>query len=187
MQYSDSTTQNGELLRLVIPFLAKHRLPANPVAYTVSYEYLARSNKAVSKAIETRLDEGQEITNDFMHSLFEKYISPRDELHLRQVSDEIRRVIDHLAASTASTNCEATRFGQSLSQFSDTLGRTHTESALENIVKNLFSDTRTMQAAMFTMQAQLDEDKNEINVLRNQLQQIRQESLSDPLTGLTNR
>ncbi len=187
MHYSDSNSQNNELLRLVLPFLAKHKLPANPIAYNVCYEYISHSNKAVRNAIDAKLENGQELTNEFMIALFEKYISSRDELNLRRINDKIKSIINNLANATTSADHEATRFIQSLIHYSDSLGGKHDEFAIEKIVKSLLSDTHSMQTATSHMQAQLDEHKNEINILRAQLDQLREEILIDALTGLSNR
>jgi diguanylate cyclase len=187
MRYSESTTQNAEILRLVIPFLAKHKLAATPIAYTVCYEYFVQTNPAVRRAIDAELDARQELKNEFINGIFERYISGADEINLLRINEEIRRVINELCKSTASADYEASRFTQSLVHYGDELEAKCDDCSIEKIVQNLLADTRIMQAVAVKMQAQMDDSKREIQLLRDQLVQLRTESLTDALTGLTNR
>lgn len=187
MHYSESNAQNAEILRLVIAFLAKHNLAANPIAYTVCYEYFSRTNPPIRNAIDESLRNRRQITNDFLSSLFETHINESGELNLRRVNEEIRRVIGELHKSTESADKQAIRFTQSLTHYGDELEAKCDTSSIDKIVKNLLADTRSMQRAAAEMQAQLDDSRREITMLRNQLEQIRKESLTDALTGLTNR
>ena len=187
MHYSDSINQNAEFLRLVVPFLAKHRLAANPVAYTVCYEYFTRENQALRTEIDSILEQGKELTNQIIQSAFDTYIAGSGEVNLRYINDNVRRVISDLSKSTVSVDQEASQFSESLVQYVDRLAGNRDECSIEQVVKNLLADTLSMQNTTSKLQEQLDESQREIGLLRNQLDEIREEILTDALTGLTNR
>lgn len=187
MQYSDSYEQCAQFLRLVIPFLAKHKLAANPIAYTIGYEYVARSNKSIRKAVDDRLEQGQSLTDEFINSLFATHINGGDEEKLLRMNQDIRRVINNLFDSTSLADEKAAQFSQSLIHHGHELEGNQEGQETEKVIQKLLADTHTMQAVTSDMQTQLDESKHEINLLRTQLEEVREESLTDALTGLTNR
>lgn len=187
MRYNDSNEQCAQYLRLVIPFLAKHKLAADPIAYTIVYEYVSHTNKSIKKSIDDRLQEGKDLTNDFMRTLFQTNIGGSDEKNLHRMNEEIRRVANNLFESTSIAGEEATRFTQSLISHGQELEEGQKEHSTGKVIEELLNDTRTMQAATSDLQTQLEDSKREISLLKNQLETVREESLTDPLTGLVNR
>lgn len=63
MNYSESSPQSGEFLRLPLGFLAKHNLSAIPVNYTVWYEYASGKNPKLKQAIDRRLENTLPLNN----------------------------------------------------------------------------------------------------------------------------
>lgn len=187
MPYSNSINQNAEFLRMVIPFLAKHRLAATPVAYTVCYEYFTGENTVLKKEIDSILDQGKELTNDFIRTSYERYIACTKEVDLTFVNEEIRRVINDLYNSASAADQEAAEYNKCLEQYVGKLTGSPDNLSLEQIIKTLISETAHMQNATAVLQKQLDESKRDIEHLRKQLNQIREEILTDALTGITNR
>ena len=187
MHYSDSINQNAEFLRLVVPFLAKHRLAANPIAYTVCYEYFTCENQALRTEIDSMLEQGKLLTNQFIQSAFDRYIAGDSQVNLHYLHDKVWRVISNLSKSTVSVDQKASQFSESLVQYVDRLAGNSDEYPIEQVVKNLMADTLSMQNTTLRLQVQLDESQREISLLRNQLNEIREEILIDALTGLTNR
>ena len=80
------------------------------------------------------------------------------------------------------------QYGESLRAFSDDLtGSALTRNRLREIVSSLIYNTRDVAANNRTLEARMRESRNEVDALREALETTRLESLTDPLTGLSNR
>ncbi|MCG8635555.1 MAG: hypothetical protein MI863_17100 [Desulfobacterales bacterium] len=56
MNYTENTPKAGEYLRLTLAHIAKHNLSANPVNYTVWYEYVSGKNLKLKQAVDFLLE-----------------------------------------------------------------------------------------------------------------------------------
>ena len=80
MNYSESSPQAGEFLRLTLGFLAKYNLSATPVNYTVWYEYASGKNPKLKQAIDRMLENNLPLANEHIETLYQKYISDGDRV-----------------------------------------------------------------------------------------------------------
>ena len=77
--------------------------------------------------------------------------------------------------------------GESLADASQQLVRAESPERLRTIVETLVQDTRTMREANQALESRLNASKQEISLLQENLEAVRTESLTDPLTSLANR
>jgi diguanylate cyclase len=96
---------------------------------------------------------------------------------------EISSVMEMVDLALGSTS----RYGESLEQFSSDLSAAVDRNAIRDIVKSLVLSTRDVSSTNRTLEARLKETRNEIEILRESLEVVRVESLTDPLTGIANR
>src|SRR5262249_37259077 len=80
----------------------------------------------------------------------------------------------------------ATRTSESLAGMTDQLGNTDRD-GLRTIVESLVQTTKEMERNNHKLEERLKASKQEINELQENLEVVRTESLTDPLTGLANR
>ncbi|MCK5831132.1 MAG: GGDEF domain-containing protein [Methylococcales bacterium] len=185
--YAESATQAADLLRLIIPQISKLNLTASPTNYTIWYEYYLATNVQLKQAIDKCIENGTVITNDLLESFFCTYITDQSACDLAQVQENIVHLINGLSDIAKTADSTASNYQQSLQESSHQLENPAANQDLLHVVSKLISDTQGMQSSMQTMRSHMNESQNEINDLRNKLDQITAESLSDALTGLTNR
>ena len=56
MRYKETREQSAELLRMVLPLMARHSASFHPLSYAVWYEYVAGTNLSLRSAIDEPLD-----------------------------------------------------------------------------------------------------------------------------------
>jgi diguanylate cyclase len=78
-------------------------------------------------------------------------------------------------------------YTESLADVSDRLGSAADRDGLRAIVECLVRSTREMEQTNQSLEIRLKASKQEINQLQENLETVRNESLTDPLTGLANR
>ena len=185
--YTESVTQSADILRLVIPQISKHKLIANPINYAVWYEYYLASNLQLKQAIDKNIENGTAITNELLESFFETHITDQATTVLARVQDNVLKLINNLSETTETTDSSASNYQQSLKHYGDLLESSKANQELPNILTKLVTDTQSMQSSMQTMRNHMNESQQEIQDLRNKLNQVTAEALSDALTGLANR
>ena len=84
MKYHDSIKQAEQKLALAIKQLQLWHLPASPINYSVSYEYVMGKNTELMSQIKQHLSLGKKLDNFFINELFQLHVlgqgSFRDEI-----------------------------------------------------------------------------------------------------------
>jgi diguanylate cyclase len=184
-KYFESTVRSKELLKHAIAFIGTHRLSANPLNYTVCYEYLLGNQPLLKEAIDKTIAAQHSLTDQMMEKWFETFISGYDQASLRQSQSDLIDVITKLNDSTLQAEANVNQFDQALRHSEKEL--VESNNSLEGIVAHLIASTKSMHVSMEMMRQQIQESRQEINTLQERLERATVEAMSDPLTGLTNR
>ncbi len=97
--------------------------------------------------------------------------------------DEIEQVMAMIGAAAGN----ATSYAESLVDVSQQLGLDTDEPGVRAIVETLVQATKEMEENNQSLEARLSASKQEITELQHNLDTVRSESLTDPLTSLANR
>ena len=100
-----------------------------------------------------------------------------------RVMDEINQVMAMMDAAVGS----ASSYTESLTTISDKLGNSKDREGLRAIVESLVATANEMKQNNHALEQWLNASKEEINQLQENLEVVRNESLTDPLTSLSNR
>jgi diguanylate cyclase len=164
------------------------RQPASPRNYEIWYTYATGYNPSLNQMINETLARNGTLTEADVDQIYDTYLSPArlteriDKVGLR-VKDEIEQVMAMIGSAVGS----ATSYSESLADASQRLGHTNDSHGLRTIVESLVQTAKEMEKTNQTLEARLSESKQEINALQENLEAVRTESLTDPLTGLANR
>src|SRR5262249_28784856 len=100
-----------------------------------------------------------------------------------KVMDEIEQVMAMIGAAAGN----ASDYTENLNNASQTLGIDTDDAGVRSIVESLVTATAEMQQNNQALEARLSASKQEIDQLQENLEAVRTESLTDPLTTLANR
>ena len=187
MKYKESSSQSSEYLRLTIPLMSKQAAALTPMSFAVWYEYVSNTNPRLNQDIDALLQKGQTLTNEITESLYLKYISECDEEMMKRVHADVRRILVNLSNSAAKTKDEAFQFDHSLEQYGSQLEGLSDGKSVQRIVDQLLVDTRAMRVSVSALQDELAETRLEVDDLRTELKKVKEEAITDSLTGLLNR
>ncbi|GJD78733.1 GGDEF domain-containing protein [Methylobacterium gregans] len=162
---------------------------ATPRAYTVWYSYVAGEHPLMNDAIKRLITQKQTLTETDTDTLFEQHLAGGRLAHMAgetsaTMLSEIAGVMEMLDLSVDS----AAAYNASLSSISQDL--THnavTRERVREIVGSVVAKTREVATSNRVLEARMRESRAEIEMLREKLEATRLESLTDPLTGLSNR
>ena len=164
------------------------RQPADPRNYEVWYNYATGYNPSLNKTINETLARQGSLTAADLDHIYDTYLSPtrlsdRIDNVGSKVKDEIEQVMSMIDAAVGST----TNYSESLAGVSEQLHGASDRDNLRVIVESLVRSTKEMEQTNYTLEERLKASKQEINQLQENLEAVRNESLTDPLTALSNR
>lgn len=164
------------------------RLAAIPKNYEIWYSYASGYHTELSDALNAILAENQGITQDQLDAIYDAHLSPsrmtdRIDVVGNRVMDEIEQVMSMIDAAAG----QATAYGNDLAGASARLAATSSTDAVRGIIEALVRSTREIEANNKALEQRLKASRSEIRQLRENLDAVRTESLTDPLTSLGNR
>ncbi|HWE79937.1 MAG TPA: diguanylate cyclase [Pseudolabrys sp.] len=164
------------------------RLPAIPRNYEIWYAYATGYQPSLNQQINETLQQSGTLTDAELEAIYEAFLAPT-RLSDRignvgtKVMDEIEQVMAMIDAAAGS----ATSYTESLADMTEKLGQSKDREGLRAIVEGLVHTAKEMEVSNQKLEERLNASKQEINELQVNLETVRNESLTDPLTQLANR
>lgn len=162
-------------------------IPATVHNFTVWTAYFSNHNDELNRTVDVLLSNKRDFTEHVCADLYGQFFNDTDPVQryastTLEIEEDIAEVLDHL--NRAGSNADA--YGTSLAEFSGVLEGGKSEN-LAIRVAQIASATRLMAEQNKDLKAKLEDSSNQIAELRADLENIREESLTDSLTGVGNR
>jgi diguanylate cyclase len=161
---------------------------ATPRNYEIWYTYATGYNPSLNQRINDLLQKSGTLSDSDIEEIYSSYVSPTrltDQIDAvgSKVMDEIEQVMAMVdaAVGTAST------YSENLADVTEKLGESKDREGLRAIVESLVQSAKEMEASNLKLEERLNASKQEITELQTNLEVVRNESLTDPLTQLANR
>ncbi|MBN8959558.1 MAG: GGDEF domain-containing protein [Rhizobiales bacterium] len=168
-----------------IKSLRQLALPRN---YEIWYVYATGANPALNKAIDETLARNGRLTEANLAQIYDTYLSNTrgadqiDQVGVRIVHeiDDVMNVVDDALGITSA-------FGDNLIDAGKKLALAASRDHVKAIIETLVRSTHDMQKTNRALEVRLKASRQAIHNLQQNLEAIRAETLTDPLTGLGNR
>ena len=164
------------------------RQPATPRNFEIWYTYATGHNQDLNQAInETLVREGR-LTEEDLARIYDAHLSPvRFSDRVDEVGARIVGEIEQVMSMIDEAIGQSTGFSKSLAGAHQEMISSGDRDQLRFIVETLVRATKEVEQANQSLQKRLVDSREEINVLQENLETVRNESLTDPLTTLANR
>ena len=161
---------------------------ASPRNYEIWYHYATGYNPALNQVVNQALEEKGSLSESDLEHIHASYIATNrvnDRLDAvnGRVIDEVKQVLDMVGAAAGS----ATTYSESLADATEKLSVVTDSVALRSIIDRLVQGTKEMGQNNKKLEARLSASREEIEQLQQSLRAVRTESMTDPLTTLSNR
>ena len=164
------------------------RQNATPRNYEIWYAYASGYHPALNQQINAILKAKGSISEADLVQIYEKHLSPSQLTErIDQVGVQVKGEIDQVMAMIDAALGSATSYTESLAGATEKLGQSKDRDGVRTIIESLVQTTRTMEISNRQLEERLSASKQEINELQENLEAVRTESLTDPLTQLANR
>jgi diguanylate cyclase len=164
------------------------RQAASPRNYEIWYTYATGYDPQLNQTINDLLQQNGRVTEADFERIYEAQFSPTRQMQqLDQVGSQVKDEIEQVMAMIEAAAGSATSYTESLAGVTQQLGATKDRDGLRAIVESLVQTAKEMELSNQALEARLNASKQEIHQLQENLETVRHESLTDPLTTLANR
>jgi diguanylate cyclase len=161
---------------------------ACPRSYEVWYTYVSGHKPLMNDAIKRLTAERGTLSDNEIDIIYDSHLcTQRHAVEAEKTSanviseiDEVMEMIDFALGSTA-------KYGESLEALSNDLAGPIDRARVREVIGALVNATKEAASTNQTLDARLKETRGEIETLRETLEAVRVEALTDPLTGVSNR
>jgi diguanylate cyclase len=162
------------------------RQPAHPRNYEIWYSYATGHNAALNQNINEMMARNGSLSVADMAHIYDAHLASIPSGRIDGAGAKVVGEIDRIMATIDAASGTAANYGQSLASVSQNLGAADRE-GLRLLVERLVVATKEVEKSNHALEAHLKASRHEISQLQQNLETVRSESLTDPLTTLANR
>jgi diguanylate cyclase len=164
------------------------KLSAHPRNFEVWYAYATGHNPSLNQAINEFVAREAPLTDEELERLYDKHLSPvRFTERIDAVGGKIMGEIEQVMSMIDVAIGSASDYSESLAGATQHIVPDADRDQLRLIVETLVRSTQEVEVTNQTLQKRLVDSRDEIRELQENLEVVRTESLTDPLTTLANR
>jgi len=161
---------------------------ADPRAYEVWYTYAQGHKPLMNDAIKRLVASHGALPQAELEALHKHFLSSqRFAVEAEKTSTGVIAEIDQVVEMIDFALGSAARYGQSLEAFSAEVSGPLDRRQIRHVLESMVVATKEVSSTNRVLEARLKETRGEIETLRSTLEEVRVESLTDPLTGIANR
>ena len=176
------------LAKSALVLLDECRVAATPDNFELFYAHVSGENPALSQMMGAMIASGAAFTPDAINDLRLRGLSgARAAAAMEQVNTRMGAVMDDVLRKLESAGRDTQEYKNALSAVSGELGGENPPDDLRSLVEGLVAATRAMEHRTRSLENELQASSQQVSELRSKLDNVRKESLTDPLTGIANR
>ena len=185
VQSSLRSPQAYDVARKALELMEAHRVWPTVRNYNLWLHYVMEANGPLAQEIDRLLAAGEAITETVGETLAAQFL-PEAKVNggILEAGDVLSAELTSVSRAIESAQRSTEEYGQELATASQRLSD---EKQVKAVVENLAAATQKVQAENKTLESQLAETTAELGRLRENLDQVRRDAMTDGLTGLTNR
>lgn len=187
LEFSEPDHRASEYMRLALPFLVKHRMPPNPLNYAVAYAYQSGRSRKLREHLDDLLARGEPLTPEVSKDLFRRFIFNCDERLMEQYREDLLRIVAETLGSLTDFAGKTSLSSETLETHAARLASSNKMKDVLGIVAEVIAETRSLANGARTLEAHLAATADEVQSLREELARVKEEAVTDALTGVLNR
>jgi len=177
----------AEFLRLAVPLMSRHQVPATPENYAVWYAYVSGDNPALREEIDRLVEQQTPFSDAVNTQLYRQFIADYDLGNVDKVKEGLHRILIEVGTSLSDAGQDADDFSGKLTALARESDAEQDAKHIRGLLETLITETRAMQDSARNMQANFESKTQAIEELQQELKRERERAITDPLTGLYNR
>ena len=176
------------LAKAALGLMAERQVAPTPENFQLFYAYAAGDNPSASRIMGDMIAGRCAFSPVVLDDLRERFFgTARLEARVENIGAEITGTMNSVLERLATAEQDTVAYGRTLSAASGELGGGRTPADMQKLVNGLLGATQAMELRTKALEQELQRSSHEVTDLKAKLDDVRKESLTDPLTGIHNR
>ena len=176
------------LAKTAIGLMAERAVPPTPENFELFFAYAGGENPAVSRVMGDMIASRRAFTPTVLDDLRSRFFNKaRLEDAMNSVGKDVSQTLENMLGKLEKAGRDTVDYGRTLSAATGELEAEQSPAAFRKVVDGLLSATRTMEDRTKSLETELQRSSREVSDLKTKLDDVRKESLTDPLTNIANR
>jgi diguanylate cyclase len=167
--------------------LKRSAIPPYPQFYELLYTYATGVNPALNHRINAIFRNGTTPSENLAEALYNEFLKSDINDRMTNVSERMHARIEAVHEAIDSAMTTANAYSGSLQMASGDLERSISPVAMKALADRLLTETRRMQETNIALEQKLEASRDDLASLQRDLDDVRRESILDPLTKICNR
>jgi diguanylate cyclase len=176
------------LARKALEEMERRQVWPTPVNFELWINAVADPAGPLAKEIGRKAGAGEPITEDVSEALAAKFLT-KNQLsnRIRDAGDQLSRELDSVSRAIDAAHRSSQEYGAALHGAAEKLAGEPEPVALKKMVDTLTAATARIERENSSLEQQLSDSTREVERLREHLEQVRRDAMTDGLTNLANR
>ena len=185
--FVENSAEAAGIAREVLVLADRYHIAVNPIHYAVLYVYISGRSPELNSALDQAFRDDSALAPELLRKLYNTYLIDADTQAVELLRSALVQVMDSTGEALQQIDGDSKTFDAQLGECVQRLNSVDTEGQLNELVSSLREQTRMMQQSGSVLRSELDEAHGELANLLDEFTRVHQESLLDPLTGISNR
>jgi len=185
---SEDVAGAQDIATAALNFMERLEIPATPENYAVWYTYCAGSNPELTKALDILLSNGTAFTPERNAEVHERFFAQTaHDQAVQRTGHKLEGTLGRVLELLGEAGTQTSAYGRRMADLSGELSGEDSREQVQATVKQIVSETRSILVQNQELEHRLARSTREVQELRRDLETVRRDALTDPLTGLANR
>lgn len=180
--------ESRELALKALDFMEQFDVPPTPENYAVWVCFATDSNPELCASVKEQIESEQPFTETVNSTLFEQYFQWKAvQDAILESGGAMTRELGEVQERLAEAERDTAAYGEALVGATSKLEGARDQGSIKTLVESLVSATAKMQRRSQELENRLQATSQEVDQLRSNLEKVREEAMTDALTGIANR
>jgi diguanylate cyclase len=175
------------VLKTVLPLMSRHAAGYHPISYAVWYEYAKGARYELRKTVDDELKRQERLSVALTYSIYSKHLVEPAEQALMTARTNLLELVEQVKSAVHVADQDTAGFDTRLNAFQRELSTATTVQDLGGHVSSMLAETQRVSDGFGKLTNHLEHSKDEVKRLTEELHRIREDALTDALSGLLNR
>ena len=180
--------EGHEFAHKALELMQDFDVPPTPENYAVWSCFASDTNPELCESLRKRIESKDAFTDEVNSELFEQYFQWKAiQDAILESGGAMCRELGAVQETLEAAGRDTAAYGEALAGVGNELHAVADSESMQKLVESLVTATARMQRRSQDLENRLQETSNEVTQLRSHLEKVREEAMTDALTGIANR